>query len=189
DLWVLSDECYAGFTYDTPHVSATALDADDRVLTLDTFSKTYAMTGFRVGSLLVPRAFDAFLPRVQEALVSCVNTPAQYGALAALTGPQDDVGRAADIYRLHRDTATRLLEARGFTVLPARGGIYLWVDLSHASAGDVHDLARRLVTERGVAVAPGSAFGAQGEGWVRVSLTASEADLVEGLSRLPAPRG
>lgn len=187
DLWVLSDECYAAFTFDQPHVTAASLDEDDRVLTLDTLSKTYAMTGFRVGSLIVPRSLDPFLSQVQESLVSCVNTPAQYGAVAALTGPQDGVAAAAAVYRRNRDVSTRLLTERGFRILPSRGGIYLWVDLSHASDGDVHALTRRLVLERGVAVAPGSAFGSQGEGWARISLTASEADLLAGLSRLPAP--
>lgn len=187
DLWVISDECYDAFTFGVEHVPAAALDRDGRVLTLVSWSKTYAMTGFRVGALLVPRAFDPWMARVQEAIVSCVNTPAQYAALAALTGPQEDVAAARAVYRRHRDLATGLLASRGLRFQDARGGIYVWVDLSHASGGDVHALALRLVRERGVAVAPGTAFGRAGQGWARISLTASDEDLRRGIARLPRP--
>jgi len=186
DLWVLSDECYAAFAYDAPHVPAARFDTDGRVLTLHTFSKTHAMTGFRVGLLVVPDALAPLLPTVQEAVVSCVNSPAQYAALAALTGPQDAVAHARRTYREHRDLATAVLDARGIPWLPASGGLYVWADVSHATGGDVAAWAEDLVRTRGVAVAPGSAFGPAGEGWVRISLTASADDLRAGLARLPA---
>jgi aspartate aminotransferase len=189
DLWVLSDECYAAFTYDAPHVPAARYDTDGRVLTLHTFSKTHAMTGFRVGVLVVPDQMAPLMPTLQESVISCVNTPAQHAALAALTGPQDAVDRARDTYRAHRDLATALLDERGIPWLPAAGGIYLWADVSHASGGDVAAWAEDLVRSQGVAVAPGSAFGPGGEGWARISLTASADDLRAGLSRLPARAG
>lgn len=185
DLWVLSDECYAAFTYDAPHVPAARFDTDGRVLTLHTFSKTYAMTGLRVGALVVPDAMVPVMPTIQEAVISCVNTPAQYAALAALTGPQDAVADAARTYREHRDLATALLDAHGIPWLPTAGGIYVWADVSAFSGGDVDAWTERLARTSGVAVAPGSAFGAAGEGWIRISLTATAADLREGLSRLP----
>jgi aspartate/methionine/tyrosine aminotransferase len=99
DLWLISDEVYEAFTWGVPHVSPAAFDEDDRVLTVHSFSKTYALTGARVGSLVVPPGLDAVLRTYQEAIVSCVNTPAQHGALAAITGPQDAVGAAAAHYR------------------------------------------------------------------------------------------
>ena len=185
DLWVLSDEAYAAFTYDAPHVPAARFDTDGRVLTLHTFSKTHAMTGFRVGVLVVPDAMAPLMPRLQESVISCVNTPAQYAALAALTGPQDAVDHARATYRAHRDLATGLLDAAGIPWLPAAGGIYLWADVSHATDGDVAAWAEDLVRTAGVAVAPGSAFGPGGEGWARISLTATADDLRTGLSRLP----
>ncbi len=186
DLWVLSDECYAAFTFDAPHVPAARFDTDGRVLTLHTFSKTHAMTGMRVGALVVPDSLAPLMPTVQEAIVSCVNTPAQYGALAALTGPQDAVDHARRTYRAHRDLATALLDERGIGWLPAAGGIYLWADVAHLTGGDVAAWAERLVRTEGVALAPGSAFGPAGEGWARISLTASAEDLRTGLGRLPA---
>lgn len=186
DLWVLSDEAYEAFCFDTPHVPTAAVDTDDRVMTLRTFSKTYAMTGLRIGVLVVPQAMVAVLPSVQEGIVSCVNTPTQYAALAALTGPQQVVAEASAVYREHRDLATGLLDSLGIPWLPAAGGIYLWADMSHVSGGDVTAWAESFVVEHGVAVAPGAAFGAAGEGWIRISLTATAADLTAGLSRLPA---
>lgn len=186
DLWVLSDEAYEAFCFDTPHVPTAAVDTDDRVMTLRTFSKTYAMTGLRIGVLVVPQAMVAVLPSVQEGIVSCVNTPTQYAALAALTGPQQVVAEASAVYRAHRDLATGLLDSLGIPWLPAAGGIYLWADMSHVSGGDVTAWAESFVVEHGVAVAPGAAFGAAGEGWIRISLTATAADLTAGLSRLPA---
>ncbi len=185
DLWVLSDECYAAFTYGAPHVPAARFDTDGRVLTLHTFSKTYAMTGFRVGALVVPDALVPVMPTIQEAVISCVNTPAQYAALAAMTGPQDAVDDAARTYREHRDLVGSLLDTHGIPALPTAGGMYVWADVSAFSGGDVDAWAESLVRTQGVAVAPGSAFGAAGEGWIRISLTATAHDLREGLSRLP----
>jgi aspartate aminotransferase len=186
DLWVLSDECYAAFTDDAPHVPAAALDTDGRVMTLHTFSKTYAMTGMRVGALVVPDVLAPLIPRVQESIVSCVNTPAQHAALAAITGPQDVVDDARRTYREHRAIAQEVLDAKGIGWLPAAGGIYLWADVAHLTGGDVAAWAEDLARTRGVAVAPGSAFGPAGEGWVRISLTATADDLRTGLGRLPA---
>jgi aspartate aminotransferase len=185
DLWVLSDECYAAFTDGAPHVPAAALDTDGRVMTLHTFSKTYAMTGLRVGALVVPDVLAPLIPRVQESIVSCVNTPAQHAALAAITGPQDVVDDARRTYREHRAIAQEVLDAKGIGWLPAAGGIYLWADVAHLTGGDVAAWAEDLARTQGVAVAPGSAFGPAGEGWVRISLTATAEDLRTGLGRLP----
>ncbi|GIG30318.1 pyridoxal phosphate-dependent aminotransferase [Cellulomonas marina] len=185
DLWVLSDECYARLTFDVPHVPPAALDEDDRVLTLHSFSKTYGMTGMRVGALVVPATALPVLGSVQESVVSCVNTPAQHAALAALTGPQDGVEEARATYRRLRDVVTGVLASGGIRALPAAGGMYVWADVGDRAGGDVLGWCLRLVDEHGVALAPGTAFGSGGEGWVRISLGASEADLLTGLGRVP----
>lgn len=187
DLWVLSDECYEAFTYGVEHVSPAALDTDDRVFTVFSTSKTYAMTGIRVGYLVTPRGFRDTMVRVQEAAISCVNTPAQYATLEAITGSQAPVRDAAAHYRANFDAATALLDERGFTYLTPTGAFYLWIDMSHVSAGDVGAWCERFLREDGVAVAPGSAFGRTGEGWIRVCCASTLDDLLEGLRRLPAP--
>jgi aspartate/methionine/tyrosine aminotransferase len=186
DLWVVSDEVYEAFTYGLPHVSPASLDPA-RVLTVQSFSKTYALTGGRVGYLVTPPLPGDVLRTFQEAIVSCVNSPAQRAALAALEGPQDAVVAAAAHYRENLRAATALLAERGIRYREPDGAFYLWVDVSHATAGDVAGWAERFLLERRVSVAPGSAFGASGEGWIRLCAAARQEDLLEGIRRLPAP--
>jgi aspartate aminotransferase len=192
DLWVISDEVYEYFAHDTPHVSIASLaePGDDRVLSVFSLSKTYAMTGIRAGYLVAPAGLGDELRRVQEGSISCINAPAQYAAIAALTGPQDAVAEAASHYRDNVAQATALLRERGIRHYEPQGAFYLWVDVSHDISYDRGDdvlaWAERFVTEKRVAVAPGSAFGPSGEGWIRVCAASPTAELLEGLSRLPA---
>jgi aspartate aminotransferase len=185
DLWVISDEVYEFFTWGEPHVSLASLDSDDRVFSAFSLSKTYAMTGIRVGYLVTPPGMAPTMRTVQEATISCVNTPAQYAAVAAISGSQQAVADARAHYRSNLDAATALLDSRGIRYLTPRGTFYLWIDVSHATGGDVADWAERFLLEQHVAVAPGSAFGRSGEGWIRVCLAAPEGELLEGLARLP----
>ncbi|MDP9999867.1 pyridoxal phosphate-dependent aminotransferase [Pseudarthrobacter sulfonivorans] len=189
DLWIISDECYEAFTYDVPHVSPARFDSDvpgeARVFTSLTLSKTYGLTGLRIGALVCPPGLEQTMNNVMEAIVSCVASPSQYAALAALTGPQDYVSEAHAHYRANRDAASAVLAAKGIPFLSAQGAFYLWADVSHASDGDVRAWTRQFLGDSGVALAPGTAFGSIGEGWVRIALCGSQADLVEGVSRLP----
>lgn len=185
DLWVISDECYDALTFDRPHVSPATLDPDGRVLSCFSFSKTYAMTGLRVGYVVAPPGLGAVLAKMQEPLLACVNAPAQFAALAAVTGPQDDVEEMRRTYRARRDVACELLDRRGVRYLRPEGAFYLWIDVSDRT-DDVATFAQRAVTQRRVAVAPGTAFGGAGEGFVRVSLATATEDLLTGLDRLLA---
>ncbi len=187
DLWVLSDEVYERFTWAAPHLSLQALDADDRVLTVFSMSKTYAMTGARVGWLVTPPGWRPTMLRVQETLVSCVDAPSQRAAAAAISGAQADVERAARHYRENLAAAMTALDARGIRYLTPTGAFYLWIDVSHVSHGDVLAWCERFLDDEGVAVAPGSAFGASGEGWIRVCVASDRAELLEGLRRIPSP--
>jgi aspartate aminotransferase len=194
-LWVLSDECYEAFTYDVPHISPARFDTGGpdappdagaaRVFTSLTLSKTYGLTGLRIGALITPPGLEPLMNNVMEATVSCVSAPSQYAALAALTGPQDYVEEALGHYRRNRDAATAVLRKLNIPFLPAQGAFYLWADVSHASGGDVRSWVSTLLADEGVALAPGTAFGSIGEGWVRIALCAGTAELVEGLGRLP----
>ncbi|WP_127474856.1 pyridoxal phosphate-dependent aminotransferase [Microbacterium sulfonylureivorans] len=187
DLWVISDEVYERFTWGGRHVSLQSLDADGRVLSVFSMSKTHAMTGARVGWLVTPPGWRPTMLRVQESIVSCVDAPSQRAAAAALDGDQRDVERAAVHYRDSLSAAMAALDGRGIRYLPPTGAFYLWIDVSHASGGDVAAWCERFLDEAGVAVAPGTAFGASGEGWVRVCVASDRAELLEGLRRLPAP--
>ncbi|MBO0922763.1 pyridoxal phosphate-dependent aminotransferase [Cellulomonas sp. zg-ZUI222] len=182
DLWLLSDECYEAITFDRPHVSPLAYDTDGRVLGFFSVSKTYALTGWRTGWVVVP-APDVVeaLGHLAEATVACPSTPGQVAALAALTGPQDGVADAVASYRERRDAACALLARRGVAHVVPDGAFYLMVDVG---TSDTDAFARGLLARRHVAVAPGSTFGTAAAGMVRVSLAAPRDQLLLGLERL-----
>ena len=187
DLWVLSDEVYEYFTYGESHVTIASLDGDDRVFTVFSLSKTYAMTGARVGYLVTPPGMASVMRNVQEASISCVAQPDQLAAVAAITGDHQHVSDSREHYRANLEAACALLDERSIRYLTPNGAFYLWVDVSHASGGDVAGWAERFLLHERVAVAPGSAFGRSGEGWIRICVAATEDDLLAGLARLPAP--
>ena len=183
DLWVLSDECYEAFTFDGPHAGLAERDTDGRVLTFHSFSKAHSMTGWRVGYVVVPDPHvRELIEHLAEATVACPSVLGQRAALAALSGPQDHVTAARDEYRERREAALALLASRGVPCVRPSGAFYLMVDIS-AATRDSERFALRLLAEKHVAVAPGSAFGPAAEGMVRVSLTAERGALLEGLSR------
>jgi aspartate aminotransferase len=184
DLWLISDECYDEITFGTELVSPARWDEQDRVVSCFSFSKTYAMTGMRVGYLVAPEAVAKTAAKLQEPLISCVNAPAHYAALAALEGPQDFVAEMRDAYHERRDAAAAQLDRAGVGYLLPQGAFYLWVDVRDRCDGDVKAWSLDLLRRRQVAVAPGTTFGAGGEGWVRVSLATDSAELLEGLERL-----
>ncbi|WNM24774.1 pyridoxal phosphate-dependent aminotransferase [Demequina capsici] len=190
DIWLISDECYDELTYGVPHVSPAVFDTAGVVISVFSFSKTYAMTGVRVGYLVGPRALAAAAGKLQEPVVSCVNTPAQHAAVAALTGPQDHVEQMRAAYERRRDLAMDALDRLGIPYVRPEGAFYLWVDV-RALCGDtpVDEWALRLLEEQAVAVGPGQTFGASGEGWVRLSLAADEADVLAGIAGIGRMRG
>ena len=182
DLWLLSDECYEAITFGVPHVTPARFDTDGRVLTFHSVSKTYALTGWRIGWVVAPQPeVVEVLGHLAEATVACPSTVGQHGAIAALTGPQDGVRVAVDSYRERRDAAVELLADRGVRFVRPDGAFYLLVDVEDP---DTDTFAMRLLGERHVAVAPGSTFGAAAEGMVRISLATERGVLLEGLRRL-----
>jgi len=183
NLWVLSDECYDAITLEPGFTSAAAVGDPERVLSCYSFSKSYAMTGWRVGYVAAPAAVAPVLQKLQEPVIACVNAPAQMAALAALTGPQDVVAEMVATYRQRRDLLQSLLESEGMTMLRPAGAFYAWVSLG-GDARPALEFSRQLLTDRQVAVAPGTAFGPQGEGWLRLSLAAETDLLLEGTRRL-----
>ena len=184
DLWIISDEVYEAFHYGVDHASIASLGGTDRVFSVFSLSKTYAMTGVRVGYLVTPPGLTETMRTVQEAAISCVGSSDQFAALAAIEGPQGDVAEASRHYRSNYKAAVAVLDGLGIRHHVPQGAFYLWIDVSHASGGDVAGWAQRFLLEQKVAVAPGSAFGRSGEGWIRVCLAASKDGLVAGLSRL-----
>lgn len=183
-LWLISDEVYDEIVFDESFVSAGAVaEREDRLVSIYSFSKVYAMTGWRVGYAVVPPRLAPILTKVQEPIISCVNTPAQMAALSAVTGPQEAVASMRDAYRVRRDRLLRALESEGLHAVRPSGAFYVWVDVSVPGVSSM-ELAHRLVSSERLAVAPGSAFGKLGEGYVRLSLASALDDLLEGARRL-----
>ena len=182
DLWVLSDEVYDEIVFDGEAANAARYDRD-RVVGIYSFSKTYSMTGWRVGYAACPQPLAQLLGTLQEPMLSCISGVSQYAALAALEGPQDVVARNCEIYRARRDLAAGLLGDGGFDAVRPAGAFYQMVPL--APGTDSRRAALDLV-EHGVATAPGSAFGDVAADQLRLSLAASESALREGIDRLVA---
>lgn len=185
DMWILSDECYDQVVYSGKSPSPALVDSDGRVVATYSFSKTYAMTGWRVGYAVVPEALSPILSKVQEPLISCVSGPAQYAALEALEGPQNCVDEMVTAYGGRRAAALEACAEEGLDHLVPDGAFYLWVNID---GRDSTEFALKLVASKGVALAPGSAFGENGQGWVRVSLANSIESVVRGIHAIAEVR-
>lgn len=184
-LWIVSDECYDQIMLDGPPVApGMRANADpERVVSCFTFSKTYAMTGWRLGyAVAAPQVIDSMIKMI-EGTASSSSTVAQKAAEAALDGPQGCVAEMVAGYRRRRDLVVDLLREAGLLLSVPEGAFYILADVSPAGL-DSHAFAVRLLHERGVAVAPGSAFGEVAGDAVRISLASSDEDLREGVGRL-----
>jgi aspartate/methionine/tyrosine aminotransferase len=188
DLWVLTDEIYGRILYDgTEHVSIASLPGmAERTIVLDGFSKTFAMTGWRLGYAIVPSALKEAYAQLIINTISCAPTFAQLGAVEALTGPQDDVDAMVREFRARRDLVVDGLNAiRGIECRRPVGAFYVFPSIAGTglSGGELTD---RLLHEAGVCVLPGTAFGRYGDDHIRISYAASREKLVEGLGRIGA---
>lgn len=182
-IWVLSDECYDQIVFDGPMVSPASRPlGPERTITVHSFSKTYAMTGFRLGYLSGPRRATALLTKLQEATVACVNTPTQYAGIAALQGPQACVEEAVREYRARRDLAVASARSLGLEPTTPGGAFYLWLELPDVA--DSLAFADVLLTTHRVAIAPGSTFGEPGAPAARISLAADRETIVAGLDAI-----
>ncbi|MFP3896639.1 MAG: pyridoxal phosphate-dependent aminotransferase [Anaerolineales bacterium] len=183
DLYLISDETYDRLIFEGEHFSPARWDDKGRVISIFTVSKTYSMTGWRVGYVVANDDVVQAMIKIQEPLVSCVNTVAQHAATAALTGPQDCVQEMLEHYRKRRDLAVDLAEELGLAVSYPQGAFYMLVDISGQPLNSL-DFACELLDAEKVTVAPGCAFGDLCDRYVRISLCASEEDLTRGLTRL-----
>lgn len=180
DLTLISDEVYDELIFEGEPANAPAF-APEHTVGVYSFSKTYAMTGWRVGYVLAPAWLAPTLAKLQEPLLSCVAELTQAAALAAITGPQDCVKEMLDGYRGRRDLVLSLLRDTGIEVQSPHGAFYVMLPLS---AGVDGRAAALDLVDHGVAVAPGTAFGDVAADHVRLSLASSEDDLREGIRRI-----
>jgi len=186
DLWVMTDEIYGRITYDgAEHISIASLPGmAERTIVLDGFSKTFAMTGWRLGYAVVPPSLVSVFGQLIINTVSCAPTFAQVGAVAAMTGPQDDVDAMVVEFRARRDLVVAGLNAiPGIRCAMPLGAFYAFPDVSGTGLpGAV--LAERLLHEAGVCVLAGTAFGGYGADHIRISYATSRENLTEALGRI-----
>ncbi len=182
--YVIADEVYRQLTYvDPPQRAAALVDNPSWVVSLNSCSKTYAMTGWRVGWLTGPADVVGEMTKIHESTTSCVNTPAQHGAIAALTGPTEPVDEMKDAFHARRDfVVDRLQSVPHVEAAVPEGAFYAFVDVS-ALPGTSMDIAKQLLREYEVVTAPGDAFGAAGEDHVRLSFANERERLALGLDR------
>jgi aminotransferase len=184
DLVVVSDEIYDRLSYDAPHIPfATLPGMLDRTLLLNGFSKTYGMTGWRVGYAAGPRPLIAAMTRIHQYTALCASRQAQEAAIEALNVPDRDVQAMVDDYALRRQAIVSGLNRLGLTCHLPAGAFYAFPSVAVAGM-PAQEFATRLLHEARVAVVPGDAFGPSGEGHVRCAYATSLAQIEEALNRI-----
>src|SRR2546425_1396649 len=184
DLLVVSDEIYSQLVYGFEHVSPLSHDGmRERTVLMDGLSKSYAMTGWRLGYAVAPRALAAKLDTLMINSSSCAAAFTQIAAIEALGSPESEhaVRRMVKVFEHRRDLVVDgMNDIPGIRCARPQGAFYAFPNIE-GTGFDEHDLASRLLTEAGVAVLPGTAFGAAGKGFIRLAYTQSEDELRLGL--------
>jgi aspartate aminotransferase len=191
--WVLSDEIYRAISYDGSATSMLSVAKSlDRLVVVDGVAKSFAMTGWRIGWSIAPRALARSMTALQSHTTSNASTVAQHAALAALS---DETAGAAAIaamvaeFKRRRDAALTLLRGAGADVIEPLGAFYLYVRIGDAADGNPEpgtEFARRLLETADVAVVPGVAF--RSPEWIRVSYAAPAQEVMEGVRRIISAR-
>jgi aspartate aminotransferase len=180
DLTIVSDEVYEEIVYDGP--SPSFWGRTDRVVIVNSFSKTLAMTGWRLGFLVAPRPLAIELNKMHYHIMACPSTPAQAAVLEGLTANGGSLGRMVREFRARRDLVVRRLRAiPGVSLVPPEGAFYAFPKFAWDRSAT--EIARALLG-RGVITTPGDAFGSLGAGHLRLSFAASRANLERGLGIL-----
>jgi aspartate aminotransferase/aminotransferase len=185
DLWLISDECYDQIIFEGTHLSPATLDPA-RVITVATCSKSYAMTGWRVGWAVAPQSVASTMTKVVTAQMNNLPLFVQRAAEAALTGPQACVHDMTGAYRRRRDLAVAMLRDRGLREYVPAGAFYLLVRVAPQDGAEFDGtaFALALAQDRRIAVAPGPSFGDATVRHTRISLAAGEDDLRAGVAGL-----
>ncbi|MBB3009840.1 MULTISPECIES: pyridoxal phosphate-dependent aminotransferase [Cupriavidus] len=182
-LYILSDEVYEDMVYEGRHVSMLEIAPIHRVLLVSGTSKSYAMTGWRIGWLIADAEIINAAAAFVEPTTSCAASPSQYAALEAVNGPQDSVD---DMRRIYHDRMMRVqdrLQDAGILLAAPTGGMFAMLDISATEmTSDV--FVERLLAEKGVAAAPGSTFGPSSERSIRISFATAIEDLQQGVDAI-----
>lgn len=189
DLWIVSDEVYGSLYYGEKPTSAAAFDgAKERTVLVNSLSKSYAMTGWRVGFLAAPKAVIDNALKAGQNSITCVAPFIQKAAAFALTDPeiQEVTATMRAAYARRRDLVLRLsheLESEKVLVTPPQGAFYFFLDFRPLNMSSL-EICEKLLDEAGVGLVPGSAFGDEGEGFVRMTIAASDEDVEAGFRKI-----
>ena len=190
-VWLLTDDVYERLAFDSQGESQSFLtlaDPDDRLISANSFSKAWRMTGWRLGWLVAPPSIEAEIGKLLEYNTSCPPDFLQAGARAALGQAEPYIaGLRADFAGKRDRLLGALSDVPGIEATRPDGGMYVLFRV--AGEGDCVDLAKRLITEAGLGLAPGGAFGLEAAGWLRWCFATSDAAMDEGLERLRAWMG
>lgn len=185
DAYVIADEVYGGLTYDEPYRPVASLaDAPEHVLTVGSFSKTYAMTGWRVGWLAGPERVVEQVTKIREATTASTASVSQHAAIAALTGPHEPIDEMAAAFGKRREyVVERIKGIDGLSAPSPEGAFYAFLDVRDWEKSSLA-IAETLLADYGVVVAPGSGFGDAGEGFCRLSFANGLDRIEEGFDRI-----
>jgi aminotransferase len=184
DLIVITDEIYGELTYDSPHTSIVSLSGlRDRTIFLHGFSKAWAMTGFRLGYACGPAELIEAMMKIHQYTMLCASSMGQKAAIEALARPDSDVSEMVDEYRRRRNFITAAFKDMGIECHRPLGAFYAFPSVAKTGMTS-KDFALKLLREEKVAVVPGTAFGACGEGFVRCAYATSMDNLKEAMNRL-----
>jgi aspartate aminotransferase/aminotransferase len=183
-VYLISDEIYEDIVFDDArHESLLRHTPEDRLFVISGASKSYAMTGWRIGWLVCPAHAASVAEKLQEPVVSCAPTPSQVAAEAALAGPQDGVEMGRRLFQRRRDMFRDILGPTGLIAGYPRGAFYGLMKLANPDMTAL-DFARKLLMEQSVAVVPGDTFGSSTARMVRIAFTIEDNLLAEGLQRI-----
>jgi aminotransferase len=184
DLVLISDEVYAELTYEGVHVAtATVKDLRERTITLNGFSKAYAMTGWRVGYVCAPKPLCEAALKIHQYVMLCAPAMGQVAALEAVRSAEEEKNRMVDEYRLRRNMFVAGLNRIGLPCHVPEGAFYAFPSVKETGLSDT-EFAEGLLKEQRVAVVPGSVFGAGGQGHLRCAYAVSRKRLTDALERM-----
>lgn len=184
DLFVISDEIYSELTYGSNHVSIASFPGmKERTIVINGFSKSYAMTGWRLGYACGPRVIMEQILKIHQYAIMCAPTTSQYAAVSALKKGDADVERMRTAYNQRRNYLMRRFDKMGLQCFEPFGAFYVFPSIKEFGLTS-EEFATRLLQKEKVAVVPGTAFGTSGEGYVRISYAYSIEDLKEALERV-----
>lgn len=186
DLYVISDEIYSELTYCGDHVSIASFPGMlERTIVINGFSKSYAMTGWRMGYACGPKIILQQMLKIHQFVIMCAPTTSQYAAVEALRHGEEDVNQMRTSYNQRRNFVMNELHDMGLQCFEPFGAFYVFPCIQEFGLSS-DEFANRLLQEEKVAVVPGTAFGSSGEGFLRISYAYSIEDLKEALGRLRA---